>query len=85
LTVLAGRGHELAKTVLPHSTSRMLGALDTYGPRCGTPDGVLSPGLLTGLSGIGYGLLRLGFPEIVPSILLLEPTREHNHKKGSST
>jgi type 2 lantibiotic biosynthesis protein LanM len=75
LTILAGRGNELAATVLPHSASRMLGALDTYGPRCGTPDGVLSPGLLTGLSGIGYGLLRLGFPETVPSLLLLEPTR----------
>jgi type 2 lantibiotic biosynthesis protein LanM len=75
LTVLAGRGHDLASTVRAHSAARVLGALDRYGPRCGTPDGVLSPGLLTGLSGIGYGLLRLGFAEQVPSVLLLEPTK----------
>jgi lantibiotic modifying enzyme len=47
--------------------------LDQYGPQCGTPNGVPCPGLLTGLAGIGYGLLRLGFAEQVPSILLLEP------------
>lgn len=75
LTVLAGRGHDLASAVRVHSAARVLGALDRYGPRCGTPDGVLSPGLLTGLSGIGYGLLRLGFAEQVPSVLLLEPTK----------
>lgn len=74
LTVLATRGHEHAASVRMHSTARILGALDRYGPRCGTPDGVLSPGLLTGLAGIGYGLLRLGFAKDVPSVLLLEPT-----------
>jgi lantibiotic modifying enzyme len=30
--------------------------------------------LLTGLAGIGYGLLRLAFSERVPSVLLLEPS-----------
>jgi type 2 lantibiotic biosynthesis protein LanM len=44
-------------------------------PRCATPFAVDSPGLMTGLSGIGYGLLRLAAPELVPSILLLEPPR----------
>jgi lantibiotic modifying enzyme len=33
----------------------------------------VSAGLLNGLAGIGYGLLRLGFAHRVPSILLLEP------------
>lgn len=42
---------------------------------CGTPDGVTTPGLLTGLAGIGHGLLRLGFPDRVPSVLFLEPGR----------
>lgn len=51
----------------------VLDAIDRYGPCCGTPDGVPTPGLLTGLAGIGYGLLRLGFPNRVPSALLLEP------------
>ncbi|WP_233442234.1 type 2 lanthipeptide synthetase LanM family protein [Lentzea atacamensis] len=52
-------------------TALLLGALDEHGARCATPGGVPSPGLLTGLAGIGHGLLRQGFP--VPSILLLEP------------
>ncbi|GAA2898862.1 hypothetical protein GCM10010517_64270 [Streptosporangium fragile] len=45
------------------------------GPRCGTPAGVPTPGLMSGLAGIGYGLLRHAFPERVPSVLLLEPPR----------
>jgi type 2 lantibiotic biosynthesis protein LanM len=48
-------------------------ALDQSGPRCGTPGGLAVPGLLAGLSGIGHGLLRLGFPERIPSALLLQP------------
>jgi type 2 lantibiotic biosynthesis protein LanM len=35
------------------------------------PLGVESPGLMTGLAGIGYGLLRLAAPERVPSLLAL--------------
>ncbi len=72
LTVLAARGHDHAKRAVVQSAARTLGALERHGPRCGTPGGVPSPGLLTGLSGIGYGLLRLGFADRVPSVLLLE-------------
>jgi type 2 lantibiotic biosynthesis protein LanM len=32
-----------------------------------------SPGLMVGLAGIGYGLLRLACPERVPSVLVLAP------------
>lgn len=52
----------------------LIGAIDRHGTPCGTPGGVATPGLLAGLAGIGYGLLRLGFPERVPSVLLFEPT-----------
>ncbi|HEX8867911.1 MAG TPA: lanthionine synthetase LanC family protein, partial [Lentzea sp.] len=52
-------------------TALLLGALDEHGARCATPGGVPSPGLLTGLAGIGHGLLRQGFP--VSSVLLFEP------------
>lgn len=50
---------------------------DLAGERCccGTPSGVESPGLMTGLAGIGYGLLRLAHPRFVPSVLVLEPHR----------
>ncbi|MFK0048492.1 type 2 lanthipeptide synthetase LanM family protein [Streptomyces sp. NPDC090741] len=73
LGVLAGQGHDGARAALGHRTGEVLGRLEDHGERCGTPDHVPSPGFLTGLSGIGYALLRLGFPERVPSVLLLEP------------
>ena len=34
------------------------------------PGDTYSPGLFTGISGIGYGLLRLSYPELLPSVLL---------------
>jgi type 2 lantibiotic biosynthesis protein LanM len=40
---------------------------------CGVPGGVESPGLMTGLAGIGYGLLRLAEPGRVPPVLVLAP------------
>jgi type 2 lantibiotic biosynthesis protein LanM len=35
------------------------------------------PGLFLGMAGIGYQLLRLAHPELVPSVLVLEPPRRH--------
>ncbi|WP_018353404.1 type 2 lanthipeptide synthetase LanM [Longispora albida] len=40
---------------------------------CGVPNGLPSPGLMTGIAGIGYGLLRHAAPERVPSVLVLAP------------
>lgn len=37
---------------------------------CGMPKGIETPGLMTGLAGVGYGLLRFADPT-VPSMLLL--------------
>ncbi len=42
---------------------------------CGLPRGIEVPGLMTGISGIGFGLLRAVAPRNVPSILTLEPPR----------
>ena len=44
-----------------------------HGWCCGVPLGVETPGLMTGLSGIGYEFLRLAKPDQVPSILALAP------------
>ncbi|MET9225285.1 type 2 lanthipeptide synthetase LanM family protein [Lentzea sp. NPDC003310] len=52
----------------------VLGALEEHGARCATPGGVPSPGLLTGLAGIGHGLLRQGFA--IPSVLQLQASPE---------
>jgi type 2 lantibiotic biosynthesis protein LanM len=41
--------------------------------RCGAIVGVEEPGLMTGLAGIGYGLLRAAEPSRVPSVLTLAP------------
>ena len=40
---------------------------------CGNPLGIEAPGLMTGLAGIGYGLLRLADPDRIPSVLALAP------------
>src|SRR6202521_1494584 len=50
----------------------VLSSIVTGGWRFGVASGAEPPGLMVGLSGIGYGLLRLAFPERVPSVLLLE-------------
>ena len=48
---------------------RMLKNAQKTGWICGNPGGAASPGLMTGLAGIGYGLLRLNDPDHVPSVL----------------
>jgi lantibiotic modifying enzyme len=46
--------------------------IDERGWRCGTPREVETPGYLTGLAGIGDGLLRVAETRL-PSVLMLEP------------
>ncbi|HEX4789105.1 MAG TPA: hypothetical protein VH372_11625, partial [Actinospica sp.] len=60
----------------------VLDALHHDGPGCATPGGTPTPGLLHGLAGIGYGLLRLGFADRVPSVLLLEADRQAGDPAG---
>ncbi|MBO3741459.1 type 2 lanthipeptide synthetase LanM family protein [Actinoplanes flavus] len=62
-----------AAAALHRRTGRVLEALRRNGPVCGVPGNVGTPGLLTGLAGIGHGLLRLAAPGDVPSVLLLQP------------
>ncbi|MFF8911123.1 type 2 lanthipeptide synthetase LanM [Streptomyces olivaceoviridis] len=73
VAALAGHAHTETRSGPTGRTGLALGLLHAWGPRCGTPGRVATPGLLTGLSGIGYALLRLGFADTVPSVLLLEP------------
>jgi type 2 lantibiotic biosynthesis protein LanM len=56
-----------------HLAAAILESIDQQGWLCGIPSGVESPGLMTGLAGIGYGLLRLADPARVPSVLTLAP------------
>jgi lantibiotic modifying enzyme len=47
--------------------------IDRRGWRCGGPGAVEMPGLMLGVAGIGYQMLRLAEPERVPSVLTLAP------------
>jgi type 2 lantibiotic biosynthesis protein LanM len=51
----------------------ILTSMAQHGWRCGIPFGVESPGLMTGLAGIGFGLLRCAEPRRVPAVLVLAP------------
>jgi len=53
----------------------ILASMRRDGWRCGTVGGIEAPGLMNGLAGIGYGLLRLAAPDRVPSVLLMEGPR----------
>lgn len=54
----------------------ILDGIERHGWLTGVPLGTETPGLMTGISGIGYQLLRFAVPDRVPSVLLLEsPSR----------
>jgi lantibiotic modifying enzyme len=73
LQVKARSGAKDYKQLLEQKTAVTWQSIKSSGPLCGVPFGLETPGLINGLAGIGYGLLRLAHPNIVPSILLLEP------------
>jgi type 2 lantibiotic biosynthesis protein LanM len=56
-----------------HIVAQLLESINRCGWVMGVPLNVETPGLMTGLAGIGYELLRLATPERVPSVLLLAP------------
>jgi len=51
----------------------VLDSMERDGWQCGGPGGTEMPGLMLGLAGMGYQMLRLAEPERVPSVLLLAP------------
>ena len=63
------------KTQLDYFSAIILESIKEHGWLCGVPLGVETPGLMTGLAGIGYQLLRVAEPEKVPSVLVLEPSK----------
>ena len=65
--------------------SALLDSIEQFGWQTGIPLGVESPGLMTGIAGIGYELLRLANPDQVPAILLLEPPLAMLERRSSSS
>lgn len=61
----------------------ILDSIARQGWLCGIPLEVESPGLMTGLAGIGFGLLRLAEPRRVPSVLVLASPTQHDREKTS--
>jgi type 2 lantibiotic biosynthesis protein LanM len=68
---------------LTRFTAAVLDSVRREGWCTGIPQGAESPELMTGLGGIGYGLLRLADPERVPSVLTLDPPPPPKHLKLS--
>lgn len=62
-------------SVLETITEALLKTIDNKGIDYLTrsPHGIEFPGLMTGMAGAGYQLMRLAYPEIVPSLLRLSP------------
>lgn len=60
------KANQFAQTSILHS-------IEQLGFISGAPRGIETVGLMTGLAGMGYELLRLAYPEAVPSVLTLEP------------
>ncbi|GAB3719013.1 type 2 lanthipeptide synthetase LanM family protein [Amycolatopsis oliviviridis] len=69
LELLMAAGHAAAG----ERSATVLKDIETNGRRCGVPNHAETPGLMTGLAGIGYGLLRAADPTRIPSVLTLEP------------
>jgi len=70
-------GYEQWKATAMERAGWLLNVARLHGWLCSTPKGVETPGLMLGLAGIGYGLLRLADPGFVPSILTLQPPRRN--------
>lgn len=58
---------------LQQRTAQVFSGIQERGWVTGVPQGIETPGLITGIAGIGYELLRLAQPDLVPSVLLLAP------------
>jgi type 2 lantibiotic biosynthesis protein LanM len=66
-------GNKNARKQLNHTGAAILDSIGRAGWQSGGPGAVDLPGLMIGIAGIGYQMLRLAEPQHVPSILLLDP------------
>jgi type 2 lantibiotic biosynthesis protein LanM len=75
-------GEPPARKELARWSAIVLDSVASEGPRCANRLAVESPGLMTGLAGIGHGLLRLAAPSAIPSVLTLAPPAGGESARG---
>ncbi|MFK4189649.1 type 2 lanthipeptide synthetase LanM family protein [Streptomyces sparsogenes] len=73
LVLLAERSGRAEPGGLMRALGEKLDAAAEDGWVCGSPTRSETPGLMTGISGVGHQLLRFAAPDRVPSVLLLHP------------
>jgi type 2 lantibiotic biosynthesis protein LanM len=73
LTASQVPGYTQYRAEVARLTAMVLDSIDRQGWCTGVPLGTETPGLMLGIAGIGYELLRLAKPDRVPSVLLLAP------------
>jgi type 2 lantibiotic biosynthesis protein LanM len=64
-------------------SAMILQSIETHGWQTGVPMSVETPGLMTGIAGLGYELLRLAQPERIPNLLILEEPPAHTRPASS--
>jgi type 2 lantibiotic biosynthesis protein LanM len=64
-------GQQAWNDAVERLTLEILDEVEHSGWRCGVNKPVATPGLMTGLAGIGYGMLRLAHPQAVPPVTTL--------------
>lgn len=76
-------GNQQLREQLLQKGATVLDSIDQQGWKCGGPMAVTLPGLMIGVAGIGYQMMRLAKPEHIPSVLLLEkPPAFPRHRAG---
>jgi type 2 lantibiotic biosynthesis protein LanM len=53
-------------------TTALIDAIEQQGARCELPQPHATPGMMTGIAGVAYQLLRIAKPNVVPALLLLK-------------
>lgn len=70
LDIAVGEGFAPAGCDRDTVRATIIGSIETHGPRCGRQGEDLSPGLIAGLGGVAWQLLRMHPESVLPSVLL---------------
>jgi type 2 lantibiotic biosynthesis protein LanM len=63
---------DLAIVAFERRRANLIDSIEERGPICGSVGSMTVPGFMTGLAGVGYGLLSLAQPGALPNVLMLE-------------